>query len=381
MEIQNDYGGTSKVCIAIYKPQGTRIYASTLEACWNSNSDGAGFAYVEDKKLHVIKGLMTYNDFIEAYIPHETKQLLLHFRIATHGGITEEMTHPFLIDDNLALIHNGIINKINTEDDKTKSDTWHFIEQYLKSFRTTRKNFWLLPEYQYLIEDFIGHSKLAFLDNHGRFKIYNENLGHWNSDCWFSNYSYNWSRTTYSGSRKVQYVSPTQTTGTDWYTKEVKSNFSKEETDNILMLQDLKIGKFVKNNTILPMYGQDYNKGIHFPEGTIFIITSFLNATQIWLREVQSGIATCAPLYKLDSIKELPKDLFDKEEEIAIGTEVIFTANYNHFRIGNVRKVVSVTNKYIYVDDFSKEKTYPIPKAILEPKKPLVIESTSSQGA
>lgn len=54
------------------------------------------------------------------------KQLLLHMRIATHGGVTLKNTHPFRVGRrNLWLMHNGIISQHARTGD-TKSDTRRF---------------------------------------------------------------------------------------------------------------------------------------------------------------------------------------------------------------------------------------------------------------
>jgi hypothetical protein len=41
-----------------------------------------------------------------------------------------------------------------------------------------------------LIEDYIGYSKLIFLDNENNYTIVNEHLGKWDGKCWFSNETY-----------------------------------------------------------------------------------------------------------------------------------------------------------------------------------------------
>ena len=167
------------MCIAVWKPQGIELTEETLQNCWNRNPDGAGFMYAEDGKLNIVKGLMTYNEFEAAYAPHSDKNCVLHFRIATHGGVNPENTHPFIVNDDLAMVHNGIISNVPTPD-KTKSDTWHFTEMYLKKYWFL----WKDAEFKSLIESYIGHSKLILMDSTGEVKIYKESLGNWNSDCW-----------------------------------------------------------------------------------------------------------------------------------------------------------------------------------------------------
>ena len=173
------------MCIAIYKPEGYQLTDTTLKNSWDSNPDGAGFMYPENGVINIVKGLMTYDEFRAAYDPHKDKQTAVHFRIATHGGINPENTHPFKISDNLGVIHNGVINKV-TCTEKEWSDTWHFTERYLKPLEPL----WQTPVYKELCEAYIGHSKLVLLSGTGEHEIYNEQLGVWDSDCWFSNRTY-----------------------------------------------------------------------------------------------------------------------------------------------------------------------------------------------
>jgi predicted glutamine amidotransferase len=178
------------MCIAISKPQGFTLTEETLQECWKRNPDGAGFMYTHNNQLQIVKGLMTYKEFSLAYEPHQEKACVLHFRIKTHGATNEENTHPFLIDKGLGMVHNGILNSVDTTSDNTMSDTWHFATTHLHRFRRDNKRFYLNPLYKELIESYISYSKLIFMDNQGNVEIFNESKGVWDSGCWFSNTSY-----------------------------------------------------------------------------------------------------------------------------------------------------------------------------------------------
>ena len=101
-----------------------------LENCFMSNHDGVGMAWAENGKVSVRKGFMTLEEANLAYakfqlehpefIPH-----VLHFRIATSGGASPEMTHPYKMTtgselslsedtDKSVLFHNGVIPNWNT---------------------------------------------------------------------------------------------------------------------------------------------------------------------------------------------------------------------------------------------------------------------------
>ncbi len=117
------------MCVAIYKPKDVQTPPlATLEKCWTANPDGAGFALLtgaEKYAIEIHKGYMTWEHFVTAYEKYHLADfagdLLLHFRIATHGGICPGNTHPFAFTryirllqhtnvlTNYALIHNGML--------------------------------------------------------------------------------------------------------------------------------------------------------------------------------------------------------------------------------------------------------------------------------
>ena len=59
------------MCIAIYKPADKILSQETLTECYDSNPDGAGFMYAQDKKLHIEKGFFSYESFYQAFKQHE----------------------------------------------------------------------------------------------------------------------------------------------------------------------------------------------------------------------------------------------------------------------------------------------------------------------
>ena len=176
------------MCIAIYKPEGTTISKATLERCFNANPDGAGFMYVEDKQLHMQKGFFKFTDFYKEYKQHANKQAVIHFRIKTHGPINKDNCHPFLVNNGIGFVHNGVISGFGEGD---MSDTRHFNEEIIKPLVSKWGNLSLFqPAIKSLIEARIGYSKLIFLDRHGNHDIFNENKGIWENDVWYSNSSY-----------------------------------------------------------------------------------------------------------------------------------------------------------------------------------------------
>ena len=176
------------MCIAIMKSENKKISKATLQRCYDANPDGAGFMFAENKELTVKKGYFTFKEFYKEYKPHENKQVLLHFRIKTHGPIDKDNCHPFLVNSGLGFIHNGIISGYG--DDK-QSDTIQFNNSILKKIVAKHGNMGLFDDPMVeLIENVIGYSKLVFLDRHGNYRIMNEEKGSWHNGVWYSNSSW-----------------------------------------------------------------------------------------------------------------------------------------------------------------------------------------------
>ena len=134
------------MCVAIYKPENVQTPSlDTLKKCWEANPDGAGFALLTggDKyAIEIHKGYMTWKQFKAAFEKYRladfTGDMLLHFRIATHGSILPGNTHPFSLTGdvkllkhtnvrtNYALIHNGILPINHLNDRRTDHEQCSF---------------------------------------------------------------------------------------------------------------------------------------------------------------------------------------------------------------------------------------------------------------
>lgn len=156
-----------------------------LQNCWNSNDDGAGFAFAYDGLVYIKKGFMTFDTFWEALTKADERYhldnlgVLLHFRIATHGGVIPAMTHPFpIVSDSgilqkleyqsqYAVVHNGIISLTGADARREPgmSDTAVFIRDYLSLIAQNRQWFRRKCNVE-LIEKLIG-SKMAILNERG----------------------------------------------------------------------------------------------------------------------------------------------------------------------------------------------------------------------
>jgi len=176
------------MCIAIFKPKDTDLPTKDiLQNCWTANDDGAGFAFAHDGKVYTKKGFMTFEAFMDAFNFNNQKYnfkecgMLIHFRIATHGGTCPAMTHPFPIhsDDgalcktdyisDYAIVHNGIISLTSDKARKLTgmSDTAVFVQDYLAPLSQNRG--WFKRECNLeLIETLLGTSnKMAIINGKG----------------------------------------------------------------------------------------------------------------------------------------------------------------------------------------------------------------------
>lgn len=181
------------MCLAVYKPSGTLPDWEAYAEGFRSNSHGAGFAVVDGGNLIIRKGFFTFDAFREALLPFANLQAAVHFRLATHGNKDGDNCHPFVVADGLSLIHNGILD-IDCNQDKSKSDTWHYAKLILQPMAERDPDFFMRPEVVFLGESAIRGSKFVFLRADGEFSIWNEGSGHWRGDCWWSNSSYEQTR-------------------------------------------------------------------------------------------------------------------------------------------------------------------------------------------
>jgi predicted glutamine amidotransferase len=178
------------MCIIILNTN-DKIEKDRLKTCWNENPDGAGMMYTQNNELKIFKELKDFQILWNKYSEIRDKQplsnIVLHFRIKTHGKVNTKNVHPFRVNKDLAFCHNGILSCVDVPTKSKVSDTIILNETILK----------LLPEefivndaIRTLLEEFIGHNKLVFLDSFNNYHIINESLGHWENKNWYSNYSY-----------------------------------------------------------------------------------------------------------------------------------------------------------------------------------------------
>lgn len=103
------------MCVIIYKDKKTTLDFETVRLASLTNPDGVGVA-VNDGDTWTIKKYMcpSRQQFKTLCNNLQGKEAILHFRIATSGGINMDNCQPFLFDnDQQVLFHNGVIYSLN----------------------------------------------------------------------------------------------------------------------------------------------------------------------------------------------------------------------------------------------------------------------------
>ena len=172
------------MCIIVAKPVNVDFPSwNTLETCFDSNPDGAGFMYnTEDGRVHIEKGFMSWKEFKMALkrakrVMPKGAACVMHFRIKTHGEVSKECCHPFPLEGTLSLLretvtdcelgvaHNGIISGRNTN--AQKSDTMDYIMHVLYPLHKLCGEFVGNKYANHLINDTIDGCRLAILNGKG----------------------------------------------------------------------------------------------------------------------------------------------------------------------------------------------------------------------
>ena len=159
----------------------------------------------------VIKKIIPKNaqEFIQFYRADiQGRDCAFHLRMRTHGAIDLINCHPYEVLNraehgiDLWLMHNGILSTGNKANEKL-SDTWHYINDYLKPMLAGNPDFAFHPAFQALIADHIGGSnKFVLMDNEGRSVVINESAGVYWAGLWLSN-TYAWDASKSAGKNRV----------------------------------------------------------------------------------------------------------------------------------------------------------------------------------
>lgn len=175
------------MCIILVCDEKTRPGRDMLETCWDNNPDGAGLMYIDNNRVIISKGYMSFTDFYNAVktVPIGTP-LVMHMRIGTSGGFGAEVTHPYPITRDVDLLHaldvecpvgiahNGVLPYAS--EGKGMSDTVVYVRDVVAQLANRREviNSGGLAKSsaaRRILKDTSKGSRLALLDYHGNVRL------------------------------------------------------------------------------------------------------------------------------------------------------------------------------------------------------------------
>jgi hypothetical protein len=180
------------MCIIIYKKANARFDEELLRASIFHNPDGFGIMYAEHGRVIGVKGLFKPESVLRIWNENIDREIAVHLRFATSGEVTSKNTHPFQVLNlaehgrDLWMMHNGTINTVKITD-KDRSDTFHFVEGYLKPLLADNPDQLYNEAFQKFLGLTVSGSRLLFMEGDGRVTIINKNQGKIKAGCWVSN--------------------------------------------------------------------------------------------------------------------------------------------------------------------------------------------------
>lgn len=188
------------MCLLVTQPEGTVFDDHFLQGVYRHNSDGIGVMLSENNSVVVRRYLpKTEKDFIKFFKANiEGRKCSWHARMRTHGDIDLDNCHPYVVlteEDGypLYLAHNGVLHTGNKAD-LTKSDTWHYIQNYLRPMLLKNPEFFMHPSFADIVGEHIGNNRFSLMDAYGNLVVVNQNQGVRYNGAWLSN-TYAWDTT------------------------------------------------------------------------------------------------------------------------------------------------------------------------------------------
>ena len=178
------------MCQLIVKPAGVTITEAVLRDAWQQNDDGAGLAWRdENNEVWYQKGYFKFKHVWKAFKKVQHLDVLLHFRLATHGEKVIDNCHPFVVTNQAVIAHNGILYNYSPSLSDKRSDTRIFVESVLtpaiENNKLSADEFFGSIATKALLEAFTKGNKFAALTQKG-FYIFNEQAGEWKDKVWYS---------------------------------------------------------------------------------------------------------------------------------------------------------------------------------------------------
>lgn len=189
------------MCLLIKQPAGTVFTEKFLKGVYALNEDGIGVMYAENDTIYIHKALCKTYEQVEKFMKDhvEGRECAVHFRMQTHGDINLLNCHPYEVITEaegypLWLMHNGVLATGNAKD-KTKSDTWHYIQDVLRPMLLKNPEFYKTQAFADVVGGHIGSgNKFALINAEGFIALVNEKQGVQYNGAWLSN-TYAWDTT------------------------------------------------------------------------------------------------------------------------------------------------------------------------------------------
>lgn len=200
------------MCLIFLKPKKAKNYLTYERFCnaLENNPHSVGIVYKdpESNKVKIERFVNPEKGKEQIYdIIKDKEEYAIHFRYATHGGVNLANCHPFIVNKDLCLMHNGVMSDFGKVD-TSKSDTKNFTESFLRPY-IEQEGIGVIKDKEF-IEDVgkvIGsYNKLLLIDKDFNWSIINEKSGVWKEGCWLSNsYSTESSRNYYDSYTYTNY--------------------------------------------------------------------------------------------------------------------------------------------------------------------------------
>lgn len=174
------------MCIIISKPKHKTIPKEHLVNSYANNKDGVGIMYAQEGRVKIEKWLnQDYDKFLLRLAELENKNVVVHYRAASVGGVNLSNVHPFWVFENkMAMCHNGTISKAKELAKEGESDSCAFARMLSEMPADFLGRHGLVL----MMKEYIGtQSRLAFLDENGTIAIINKQLGKEIDGIWYSN--------------------------------------------------------------------------------------------------------------------------------------------------------------------------------------------------
>lgn len=191
------------MCIIAVQPPKLELRQEVLDNCWAGNDDGAGFAYAKDGNIIVIKELENKEKFETLYRSHRAKSpnavFVLHWRVRTHGKVNRTNIHPFFVNKDVVMFHNGTISDMPHSEDY--SDSYLFAKTVLSGLP---HKFYSNETILRMIHKWASPSRIALLTSSG--KVFFTSMNGWEKDGDFFFSNNGWKGWIYRTGRKGRQV-------------------------------------------------------------------------------------------------------------------------------------------------------------------------------